>query len=324
MITDFISPLVLENTWDTRSIYAALGLLVTMCWISCLLTNGAMVGCAISASRSVSRSCSAVCPAGTATLLKIVFAVVSCSASTGEHLAEVVRRIVVLRRGPRRGGIGPAGEDFRQAGDHRLVVSGDRIAVSVEHRASIGIQFGQAEGEELHQLARVILVGRGPFGRIRLVIVRHVQIRAHGGTQGHGFDNVAVISEGVVAEDPPVRWKRVGGMNRHLRHHPDLRKDERHALPQLVLPRHGVLEKRGLHCARLLFESPLAPVSAGPAGPTPAPQTAPPASLRPPSVRAPQSSQRRPPCRLIEKPGGRAIAHYRRQGSLIETGNCYK
>ena len=71
-----------SKTFDTRATYCGLGLLVTRCWISCWRTNGAMLGCAISASISESRSCSAVWPAGIVMLPKIVFALVSCSDST--------------------------------------------------------------------------------------------------------------------------------------------------------------------------------------------------------------------------------------------------
>ena len=116
--------------------------------------------------------------------------------------------------------------------------------VGVEHRSSVGIQLGQAQREELHQLAGVIFVGGGAFDGVGFIVVRHVQIGAHGGTQGDGFDDVGVAAEGVIAEDSPVGRKGVSRMHRNLRHHPDLREDERHALPQLIRPGDRILKTR--------------------------------------------------------------------------------
>ncbi len=95
-------------------------------------------------------------------------------------------------------------------------------------------------------LAGVILVGGRPGGGIALVVVGHVEVVAHGGTQADGLHDVAVIAEGVIAEQAPVGRKSVSGLGGHFGNHPDLRERERDALAKLVPAVDGVHEEGGL------------------------------------------------------------------------------
>src|ERR1700690_241894 len=67
-ITDFMSPRtplpLLANTAATRPTYAGEGLLVTRCWISCLLTNGGTLGWLNKPSRASVRAAAPLVPAG--------------------------------------------------------------------------------------------------------------------------------------------------------------------------------------------------------------------------------------------------------------------
>ena len=111
-----------------------------------------------------------------------------------------------------------------------------------------GLSWKQADGEQLHQLARVILVGPGVAGWVGLVVVPHVQVLAHGGAERDIFHQRAEVREGIVLQDLQVRHQLCGrifldGGN----HEHSLAQREGHALAQLILAVNGVGEKTRLH-----------------------------------------------------------------------------
>ena len=57
------------------------------------------------------------------------------------------------------GGIGPSGVRSGEGLHLILGVGGDRIAVGVSLRRSVRVEHVEAHSEELHELARVVLVG---------------------------------------------------------------------------------------------------------------------------------------------------------------------
>ena len=54
--------------------------------------------------------------------------------------------------------VGQAREDLREFADVTVVVGRDRPPVRIEPLAAVGVQFEQPDGEQLHDLARVVLV----------------------------------------------------------------------------------------------------------------------------------------------------------------------
>jgi hypothetical protein len=161
-----------------------------------------------------------------------------------EHLTDVVRRIVAPAARAGRGRIGPPRQRLGHVRDHRLVISGNRMPAGIEDRASIRIQLCKSKREQLHQLARIILVRGCVLRWIGLVVIGHVQVAAHGRTQRYSLDQIAVVSESVVSKNAPIGRERIRILHAGLlRHHPDLAQNERHALEKLVLPRDGIHEE---------------------------------------------------------------------------------
>jgi hypothetical protein len=123
--------------------------------------------------------------------------------------------------------------------------------------AAVRVQLIEPEREQLHQLPSVVLVGGCAFGRIAFIVIRHVQIAAHGGIEGDGFDDVSIVSKRVVAENPPVGRIRVGVRHsRFGRNHPNLAQDESDSLPELILAGDGVLKEGGLHGGEVAVRRP--------------------------------------------------------------------
>ena len=85
-----------------------------------------------------------------------------------------------------------------------------------------------------------------PFAA-RLVVVHHVEVPPHHRVQGDFLEKLAVVAEGIDRQHLlPVA---AGVRHRHLvsRHDDDLAERESHALAQLVLAVHRVLEELQLH-----------------------------------------------------------------------------
>ncbi len=129
----------------------------------------------------------------------------------------------------------------------KYVGIGQIVAVVLD--GTILVQHLRPDGEQLHQLARVILVGERARGGISHGVVGHVEILAHGWTQRH------------VAHDLPVIGKRVGQQHvleqNHIlvpdqlleRRYEDLAERERDSLAQLIRISHGVGQEMRRHPA---------------------------------------------------------------------------
>ena len=120
------------------------------------------------------------------------------------HGVDVVGgRTPEIRGGCRAGRLKrPAGEDFRHLGDGRLIVGGDGQPGGIEFERAVGLELIEADGEELHDLARVVLVGRGE--QVALVIVgglraaQRAEVDAHDRAERDVFEQGAEIAEGAV------------------------------------------------------------------------------------------------------------------------------
>ena len=128
----------------------------------------------------------------------------------------------------------PAGEGRRHPRDRALVVGRDGLALGVDLARAVGIQLVEADGEKLHHLARVVLVGVGALRGVGLLAADHVEVIAHRGVQRHVLEELAVVREGVAVQHVHVRRHRVGiEVRRHVGDHEDLGERERHARAQL-------------------------------------------------------------------------------------------
>ncbi len=78
---------------------------------------------------------------------------------------------------------GPAGEDSCKLGYVGLIIGGGREAIGAELHRAILIQQHGADGEKLHELARIIFIRYGAERRIRGGIVHHIEKSAHRGTE---------------------------------------------------------------------------------------------------------------------------------------------
>ena len=137
-----------------------------------------------------------------------------------------------------------AGEHARQALDVDVVVGLDRGAVGGYH-AAVRVEPVQADREELHHLARVVLVGNAGAGLLLVAQPREVQ--AHHRMQRNVLDQLPVVAEGVAGQRVVVgrdAARRVGHRAVVERDHEDLRQREAHALAQLVLAGRGLLPPR--------------------------------------------------------------------------------
>ena len=139
-------------------------------------------------------------------------------------------------RGRGRGAVpGPPREDLGQAGDVGLRVGGKRPPRDVALGRAVRVQLEQADGHELHDLARIVLVRRTRSGRILLHVAQVGQVAAHHGAQRDRLEDVPVIAEGVGGERVVVGAgaegiDHVGGQGDHE----DLGISEGDPLPELV------------------------------------------------------------------------------------------
>ena len=123
-----------------------------------------------------------------------------------------------------RGGRWPGFRPERQPLRMRAITSSLRETArraANQHRRAVLIQPRCPPGEELHQLAGVVLVGWGARGNTAhverlLPVVEHVQVAAHGGVHRDGAHQVAVVPERAVHHDPVVGddGPRVGDLDR--------------------------------------------------------------------------------------------------------------
>ena len=121
----------------------------------------------------------------------------------------------------------PTGVDPLELVDDRLVVGGQGAVGPVLRRAVLVEQLGP-DREELHDLARVVLVRVVLGGRV------HVQVLAHRRVQRLLVQDVPVIAERVQVEDAQVRRHLEGVSERVLGNDDDLVERPPDALAQLV------------------------------------------------------------------------------------------
>ena len=104
----------------------------------------------------------------------------------------------------------PAGEGSGEALDDRLVVSWHRVEFGIEDEGAVGPEAIQADGEELQDLAGVVLIGNAANGDVAIAVPEHIEIPAHGGMERDRLEERAVIGEGIVGQRVVVRGERPG------------------------------------------------------------------------------------------------------------------
>ena len=80
---------------------------------------------------------------------------------------------------------GQPGEHTRQFGNMTVVVSGNGLAIGIKNPCAVGAQLPQTDAEDLHYLAREILVRKYVAARHRLLIAKMTEENAHGGMCGN-------------------------------------------------------------------------------------------------------------------------------------------
>src|SRR5262249_39782326 len=127
--------------------------------------------------------------------------------------------------------------------DHRLVVSRNGLTLSIPHQGSVRIQPVEADGEELKNFARVIFIRSG------FIVIRHVEIVAHGSIQCDVVQQPPEVSECLAIQNLQVRSEpaRISLSDIDTPDHKDLVQRESDALPQLIVSVKGVAEESGLN-----------------------------------------------------------------------------
>ncbi|MEZ5458351.1 MAG: hypothetical protein R3E65_03145 [Steroidobacteraceae bacterium] len=234
---------------------------MTSFWISCFAMNGPTFGWLKMLSSAAARSCVPPCPAG--------------SRPFAEHDARVVQQLLLARlvllgiqphrqhlvvardrrklrpdvveravRIGRRACPLPAREHARETLDDGLVIGRNRLAGRIEARRAVGVELDEPDREQLHQLARVVLVGAQVRARHGALVAEHRQVHTHRRMQRDVLEQHPEIAEGVAREHVvEVGGRETEVLQRpNLRDHHDLRQREGDALAQLVLAHEGVLE----------------------------------------------------------------------------------
>jgi hypothetical protein len=166
----------------------------------------------------------------------------------GLHRAHIAFRVCIVAEEATVGPIGragaripaPAREDLGQPLDIGMRVGLHRLPVDQPGRA-IGVQFDQANREQLHDLARIVLVGHTTALRVFLLVAQVGQVQPHHRMQADVFQQRTVVAEGVGGEHVVVRShsaRVVGHRAVTERDHEDLRERKGHPLTQLVLAGH--------------------------------------------------------------------------------------
>ena len=125
-----------------------------------------------------------------------------------------------------------------EALDDILVIGGNGLSLGARSLRAVDVEFDQADGEELHHLSGVVLIGTDVSRPVWSLVAEHAQIHSHGRMQGHLLHEVREVSEGVSHQDIVVVRQPIGHLPQpaKLRHHHDLREGERDALSKLVGP----------------------------------------------------------------------------------------
>jgi hypothetical protein len=137
----------------------------------------------------------------------------------------------------------PAREHVREAFDDGLIESRNGLAQRVALRRAVRVELHEADGEQLHELARVVFVGADISRRVRFLIAEHREVHAHHRVQRHVLHQGAEVAECVARQRVVVVGEPERILcERDLRHHHDLRQRPGDALAQLVVAVHDVLE----------------------------------------------------------------------------------
>ena len=157
-----------------------------------------------------------------------------------EEVSVALKKACVVLHCSGVAGVAPAetesGHDTRHFGYVALVISRNRKpGLGIELETAIEVTLHQTDREELHDLARIILVGGD--GAASFLVLKMAEVDAHERAVGHLFQHGPVGSEGVRREHVPVGCGAVvivvyGCVV--LRDDDDLGKGESHALAQLV------------------------------------------------------------------------------------------
>ena len=81
-------------------------------------------------------------------------------------------------------------------------VSLDGLPLSVCLFSAIGIQHDQTNGEELHHLAGVVLIGHTTWGGFDVAL--GVEVNPHRWAQGHSFQQLAKVAKRMFLQNVPV------------------------------------------------------------------------------------------------------------------------
>ncbi len=130
-----------------------------------------------------------------------------------------------------------AGEDMRQVHDVVLAVGIDRAAVGVLLFGPVGVEHAQPDREELHHLARIILIGLATGGLVFLKVALGVEVHAHAGIERDMLEQVAEIAEGAIDQQIPPGGhdvRRPEAVDRIERDHEELRQRIGRAQPELA------------------------------------------------------------------------------------------
>ncbi len=170
-----------------------------------------------------------------------------------EHFAVRILRAAAVeaRVGLVRARPAESREHARQADDVAAVVSLHRLPVD-ELRRAVRVQFVETDGEELHHLARVVLVGHAIARRVLLAVAQVRQVEAHHRMERDLIEELAVVAEGVPAEHVEIGSDaalELGDGRVLERDHEDLRQRERDTPAQLILARRGFPPERIHHVA---------------------------------------------------------------------------
>ncbi len=141
----------------------------------------------------------------------------------------------------------PTGEHAGQLADVLRRVTVDGLAVAQARRA-VCVQLDQADAEQLHDLAGIVLVGHSTGACVFLAVAQHVQVTAHAHAERHILQKLSVGAKGIFLQQIGVvgdaQASPFDGQTLHG-HHKNLGQGQRHALPNGVGTAHE-LEPNGV------------------------------------------------------------------------------
>ena len=97
---------------------------------------------------------------------------------------------------------------MREALDVGLLERRNRLAAGVVQRLSLVVELEQPDREQLHELARIVLVGPDVACGVGLAVAEHRQVDAHGRVQRHVLQQLAEVAEGIRRERVVVARRR--------------------------------------------------------------------------------------------------------------------